>query len=102
MNKTIFLVTVVVAVIALAMIMSTIIMSDVLADSKRDRANKVLDKHISARGNMKTRHLRLRINSMVAVEAVTTRLIISDTQPNEKWWEPNPPFLDIVLLLWLL
>ncbi len=40
----------VVTVIALAMIMSTVVTSDVLADSKRDRANKVLDKHISGGG----------------------------------------------------
>jgi hypothetical protein len=48
MNKSIIVVTVTVAVIALAVIMSTVVTSDVLADNKKDRANKVLDKHISA------------------------------------------------------
>ena len=46
----IFVVPVVVAVIARAMIISTVVTSDVLADSKRQRANKVLNKHIDAGG----------------------------------------------------
>ena len=50
MNKNIFVVTVTVAVIALAMIMSTIVTSDVLADTKRDRANNVFWKHIDKGG----------------------------------------------------
>jgi peptidoglycan hydrolase CwlO-like protein len=49
MNKTIFVVTVV-GVIALAMIILTIVTSDVVADNKRDRANKVLDEHIKEDG----------------------------------------------------
>ena len=49
MNKHIFVVTVA-GIIALAMIMSTIVTSDVLGDSKKNRANKVLDKHIFAGG----------------------------------------------------
>jgi hypothetical protein len=43
MSKSIFVVTIV-GVIALARIMSTVVTADVFADSKRDRANKVLDK----------------------------------------------------------
>jgi len=63
MNKTIFVVTVV-GFIALAMIMSTVVTSDVLADSKRDRANKVLDKHIEAGGEHgdKAREIKNRLN----------------------------------------
>jgi hypothetical protein len=49
LNKTIFVVTVV-GFIALAMIVSTVVTSDSFADTKRDRANKVLDKHIEAGG----------------------------------------------------
>jgi peptidoglycan hydrolase CwlO-like protein len=49
MNKSIFVVTVV-GVIALAMIISTVVTSDVLADSSKDRRNKVLDKHVDAGG----------------------------------------------------
>ena len=49
MNKSIFVVTVV-GVIALAMIMSTIVTSDVFADTKRDRANKNLERHIESEG----------------------------------------------------
>ncbi len=40
----------VVGVIALAMIMSTIVTSDVFADTKRDRANKNLERHIESGG----------------------------------------------------
>ena len=49
MNKSIFMVTVV-GVIALAMIISTVVTFDVLADSAKDRKNKVLDKHVDAGG----------------------------------------------------
>ena len=63
MNKTIFVVTVV-GFIALAMIMSTVVTSDVLADSKRDRANKVLDGHIEAGGEHgdKAQEIKNRLN----------------------------------------
>ena len=46
------------------MIMSTVVTSDVLADSKRDRANKVLDKHISAGGEHgeKAREIKNKLN----------------------------------------
>jgi peptidoglycan hydrolase CwlO-like protein len=50
MNKSLFVVTVAVAVIALAMLISTVVTSDVLADSKKDRANEVLDKYIEIGG----------------------------------------------------
>lgn len=40
----------VVGVIALAMIISTVVTSDVLADGAKDRKNKVLDKHVDAGG----------------------------------------------------
>jgi hypothetical protein len=49
MNKNVFVVMVV-GVIAVAMIMSAIVTSDVFADTKRERTIKVLDKHISAGG----------------------------------------------------
>jgi peptidoglycan hydrolase CwlO-like protein len=49
MKKSVFVVTVV-GFIALAMIMSTVVTSDVLADSKRERANKNLDKYIEEGG----------------------------------------------------
>ncbi len=64
MNKNIFVVTVTVAVIALAMIMSTVVTSDVSADSKRDRANKVLNNHISAGGDHgdKAREIKNKLN----------------------------------------
>lgn len=49
MKKSIFVVTVV-GFIALAMIMSTVLTSEVLADSKSERANKNLDRHIEEGG----------------------------------------------------
>jgi hypothetical protein len=63
MNKTIFVVTVV-EVIALTMIMSTVVTSDVLADSKKDRVNKVLDKHIKVGGKYgeKAQEIKDRLN----------------------------------------
>lgn len=64
MNKSMFVVTVAKAVIAFAMIMSTVVTSDVLADSKKDRANKVLDEHISAGGDHddKAREIKNKLN----------------------------------------
>lgn len=59
-----FVVTITVAVIALAMIMSAVVTSDVLADSTRDRANKVLDEHIDAGGDHgdKAREIKNKLN----------------------------------------
>jgi uncharacterized membrane protein len=64
MNTSIFVVTVVVAIITLAMILSAVVTSDVLADSKKDRANRVLDEHISARGDHgdKGREIKNKLN----------------------------------------
>jgi hypothetical protein len=45
MNRSLFVVTVV-GFVALAMIMSTVVTSDVLADSKREWVNKNVDRHI--------------------------------------------------------
>jgi hypothetical protein len=49
MNKTILMVTVV-GVIALAMMISKVVTSNVLADNAKDRRNNVLDKHIDTDG----------------------------------------------------
>jgi hypothetical protein len=59
-----FVVTITVAVIALAMIMSAVVTSDVLAGSTRDRANKVLDEHIDAGGDHgdKAREIKNKLN----------------------------------------
>ena len=64
MNKSIIVVTITVTVIALAMIMSTVVTSGVLADSTRDRTNKVLDKHIEAGGDHgdKAREIKNKLN----------------------------------------
>ena len=58
------MVTVVVAVIALTMLMSTVVTSDVLAYSKKDRANEVLDKYIDKGGEHgdKAREIKSKLN----------------------------------------
>jgi len=51
MNKNLFVVTVAVVIIALATIILTVATSEVSANSKKDRAREVLDKHIEKGGS---------------------------------------------------
>ena len=52
----------VVGVIALAMILSTVVTSEVLADNRRDRANKVLEKHAEKDGPHGDKVREIRMN----------------------------------------